>query len=80
MDKLIPINSGVLCDPIEADKPEGIIIPDGMQKESSSGYVVRVAKGITEVSVGDKVIWKELSGTLIDDLVLIDISDILLRF
>ena len=70
----------VLVDPLQEKNNSGVIIPDMMEKQPNKGEVVAVAEGILDVSPGDKVQWKELSGTYIDELILVDINDILLKF
>lgn len=72
-----PLYPYVLVKPIPEEKPEGIIVPDTSIKQPSRGIVVSTAEGISEVSKGQGVCWKELQGTYIDDLILVDLNDIL---
>lgn len=75
-----PLYPYILVKPITEENSGGIIIPDTVKKEPSTGIVVRLAEGISEVLVGEKIQWKELAGIYIDDLILVDLNDILLRF
>ncbi|MBN2301758.1 MAG: co-chaperone GroES [Lentisphaerae bacterium] len=64
--KIRPMNGRVVVQPIETSetKKGGIIIPDSAQEKPSEGKIIAVAEDATEeVAVGDRVIYKEHSGT-----------------
>lgn len=79
MDKISPLYPYILVKPIEEKLSEVVSIPDLYKKEPSRGVVVRLGPGISEVSEGDEIYFKELSGTYIDDLLLIPLDSVLLR-
>ena len=67
--KIRPINGRVVVKPSEAkDKTSGgIYLPDTAKEKLQEGEVVAVADDATEeVAVGDRVIYKELSGTEVE--------------
>ena len=64
-----PINGHVLVKPVEANEQTagGIYLPDTARERLHEGEVAAVAEDATEeVAVGDRVIYKELSGTEIE--------------
>jgi len=67
MKKIQPINSYVLIkldNAMEEKTAGGIVIPDTARVKSNEGEVVSIAAGASEeISVGDRVIYKEYSGT-----------------
>jgi co-chaperonin GroES (HSP10) len=78
--KIKPLWPYVLCSPFQEEKTSQVILPDTMEKEPDKGVVMTVAEGIEEVSVGEKVCWKPLAGTYIDNLILVDLHDLLYKF
>ena len=67
--KIVPINGHVLVKPLEAapQTPGGIHLPDSAREKQQEGEVVAVADDATEeVAVGDRVIYKEFSGTEVE--------------
>lgn len=79
-NKIKPLYPYILVEPLPEEKLEGIVMPDTVRKEPNKGTVMAIADGIDVVSAGDRIVWKELSGVWADDLILVDINDILLRF
>lgn len=71
MKELQPINQNVLLD-IEEENVEqktaaGIIIPDSAKEKQNIGRVAGISNiENPEISVGDKVIFKEFSGNEVD--------------
>jgi len=64
--KLQPINGRILMKPFEAKEKTsgGIYLPDTAKEKLHEGEIVAVAKDATdEVTVGDRVIYKEFGGT-----------------
>ena len=67
--KIRPINGRVVVKPSQAkDKTSGgIYLPDTAKEKLQEGEVVAVANDATEeVAVGDRVIYKEFSGTEVE--------------
>lgn len=88
MNKIQPVNGHAL---IKLDKNTdekkvgGIIIPKAAQEKLNQGVIAGLAAGSTdELSVGDRVIYKEFSGTTIkhegDEYLIIPVEDILAKF
>lgn len=88
MNKIQPVNGHAL---IKLDKNSdekkvgGIIIPKTAQEKLNQGVIAGLAAGSTdELSVGDRVIYKEFSGTTIknegDEYLIIPVDDILAKF
>ena len=82
-----PINGHVLVKPLEANEQTagGIYLPDTARERLHEGEVVAVAEDATEeVAVGDRVIYKELSGTEIkldtEDYILLSSEDLLAKY
>ena len=82
-----PINGHVLVKHLEANEQTagGIYLPDTARERLHEGEVVAVAEDATEeVAVGDRVIYKELSGTEIkldtEDYILLSSEDLLAKY
>lgn len=82
-----PINGNVLVKRIEADGQTagGIYLPDTAKKQLHEGEVVAVAEDATEeVAVGDRIIYKEFSGTEIklegQDYILLSSDSLLAKY
>ncbi|MFO8006255.1 MAG: co-chaperone GroES [Candidatus Brocadiia bacterium] len=85
--KIEPINGHVLVKPLEAPAvtPGGIQLPDTARESQNEGEVVAVAEDATEeVAAGDRVIYKQFSGTEVrmegEDYVLLPSSDLLVKY
>jgi len=68
MNELQPVNQNVLLDISEINQEEktssGIIIPDSAKEKQQVGKVIAIGNvEHAEIAVGDKVLYKELSGT-----------------
>jgi len=87
MKKIQPINNYVLVKLSQnvADKtPGGIIIPDTAKEKPKEGEVIAISAAVSEqLSAGDKVIYKDFSGTEItfeeEKYLLVTIDDILAK-
>ena len=88
MKKIQPVNDYVLIK-LEEESEEktsgGIIIPDTAKEKPKEGEVVGIAAGASEqISIGDRVIYKEYSGTQItyegEEYLLVPASDILAKY
>ncbi len=87
MKKIQPINNYVLIKLFRnaADKtPGGIIIPDTAKEKPKEGEVIAISAAVSEqLSAGDKVIYKDFSGTEItfegEKYLLVTIDDILAK-
>ena len=84
---LQPINGRILVKSLEAkDKTSGgIYLPDTAKEKLQEGEVVAVAEDATdEVVVGDRIIYKELSGTEVkiegEDYILLAEDDLLAKY
>jgi chaperonin GroES len=82
-----PINGNVLVKPVEApdQTPGGIHLPDTAKEDRREGEVRAVAdNAIEEIAVGDRVIYKDFSGTEIEengeDYILLASDDILVKY
>ncbi|MCD6364681.1 MAG: co-chaperone GroES [Planctomycetes bacterium] len=82
-----PINGHVLVKTLEADKQTagGIYLPDNAKEKLHEGEVVALAEDATEeVAIGDRVIYKEFSGTEIkldsEDYILLSSEDLLAKY
>ncbi len=88
MKKIQPVNGFVLIKYPETGEEQtdgGIIIPDTVKEKPNEGIVEGIATDATEqVAVGDKVIYKEFSGTNItfdgQDYILVPAGDILAKY
>jgi len=84
---LKPLNGHALVRPLESENtsPGGIVLPDSVEQDRHEGEVVALAEDATEeVAVGDRIIYKNLSGTEInvdgEDYLLLSSDDILLKY
>lgn len=82
-----PINGHVLVTPLEANEQTagGIYLPDTARERLHEGEVVAVAEDATEeVAVGDRVVYKESSGTEIqldtEEYILLSSEDLLAKY
>ena len=85
--KIHPINGRVVVRPIETSEETkgGIVIPDTARETPSEGEVIAVAEDATEeVAVGDRVIYKEHSGTEVNldgqTYMLLQTDDLLVKY
>jgi chaperonin GroES len=85
--KIRPINAHVLVKPLEAAEmtPGGIHLPDSAREKQTEGEVIAVAEDATEeVTVGDRVIYKEFAGTEVnvdsENYVLLSSEDLLVKY
>lgn len=87
MKKIQPINNYVLVklsQNVEEKTPGGIVIPDVAKEKPKEGEVVAISSAASEqLSAGDKVIYKDFSGTEItfegEKYLLVTIDDILAK-
>jgi len=89
MNKIQPVNANVLIR-LDDEKKEqktsgGLIVPDIAGEKKNEGKIEAIASDAPKtISVGDRVIYKEMSGTEIkyDDIkyLLIQAEDILAKF
>lgn len=87
MKKIQPVNSNVLIridEPKEEKTGGGIIIPDTAREKRKEGIVEAIAPDAPKtLSVGDRVIYKDMSGTEINfndvNYLLIQADDILAK-
>ncbi len=85
--KIIPINGQILLkpsDPIEKTTG-GIYLPESGQEKPQEGEVIAVADDATEeVAVGDRVIYKQYSGTEVsmeeEKYLLLTTDDLLVKY
>ena len=88
MKKIQPINNYVLVKlsgETEEKTAAGIVIPDTAREKPKEGEVVGLAAGASdEIAIGDRVIYKDFSGTQItfegEKYLLIPIGDILAKY
>ena len=85
--KIIPINGQVLVKPSEAAEKTagGIHLPDSGKEKPPEGEVIAVAEDATEeVAAGDRVIYKQFSGTEVsaegEDYILLPSDEILVKY
>ncbi len=74
-----PLQDRVLVerlDPAEVSKA-GIIIPSLAQEKPQRGKVLAIGPKVTEVSVGDDVLFGKYSGTEIEEHLIMHVDDIL---
>jgi len=67
--KMRPVNGHVVVRPIEPEETVqgGLYIPESAREKVHEGEVVAIAEDATEdVAVGDRVIYKEYSGTRVE--------------
>ena len=87
MEKLQPVNGNVaikVFEPEEEKTKSGIIIPDSAKERPTEGTITALsADSSEEINVGDRVIFKEYSGTKIthqeQEYLLIQESEILAK-
>ncbi len=78
-----PLGNRVLAKQIEAETKtaSGIIIPDSAQEKPLQAEIVAVGKEVTEVSVGEKVIYAKYKGTELthnnETYILLEVEDLL---
>jgi chaperonin GroES len=53
----------VLPDPAETKTASGIIIPDTAKEKPDSGTVIAVGGKVTDITQGDKVLYRKYAGT-----------------
>ena len=82
-----PINGHILVKPSETKEKtsSGIYIPDTVKQKLHEAEIIAIAKDSTdEVVVGDRVIYKEFSGTEVkleeEDYVLLTEDDLLAKY
>jgi chaperonin GroES len=88
MKRIQPVNNNVLIkldEKSEEKTPGGIVIPDTAKEKPREGEVVGIATGASdEIAIGDRVIYKEFSGTEIkhegEKYLLIPASDIYAKY
>ena len=85
--KIVPINGHVLVKPLEAaaQTAGGIHLPDSAREKQQEGEAFAVADDATEeVAVGDRVIYKQFSGTEVsaegEDYLLLASDDLLVKY
>lgn len=81
MSTLTPMGQRIIVkvDDTEETSPSGLVIPDSAKKQPTEGTVVGIGADITELSIGDTVIFPAHTGSPIPDydgLRLIDITQI----
>jgi chaperonin GroES len=88
MKRIQPVNNNVLIkldEKTEEKTPGGIVIPDTAKEKPKEGEVIGIATGATdEIKIGDRVIYKEFSGTEIkhegEKYLLIPAADIYAKY
>jgi len=85
--KLRPINGRIVVRPFEAKEKTagGIYVPDTAKGKLQEGEVIAIAEDATEeIAMGDRVIYKEFSGTEIkiddEDYILFTEDDLLAKY
>ncbi len=85
--KLRPIKGRIVVKPLEAKEKtsSGIYLPDTAREKLQEGEIIAVAKDATEeVAVGDRIIYKEFSGTEVkiddEDYILLTEDDLLAKY
>ena len=85
--KLEPIKGRILVKPIKAKEEthHGIYLPDTSKKKVNEGKIIAVAEDTNEeVAVGDRVIFKEFSGTEVKiegkKYILLNEEDLLVKY
>ena len=80
---LKPIGKRVIIKKVEAEEKtaSGIVLPSQAKEKPQIAEVVAVGAEVTEVSVGDKVVFKKFVGTEIkvdgEELTICEVADIL---
>ncbi len=87
MKKIQPINGYVLIKLAKTEEKTegGIFIPDTAREKPKDGEVVGIATGASdEINIGDRVIYKEFSGTEVanegEEYLLVPASDIFAKY
>lgn len=88
MKKIQPVNGYVLIRFEESGEQQtegGIVIPDTAKEKPNEGIVENIAADASEqIAVGDRVIYKQFSGTTITfkgtDYILVPAGDILAKY
>jgi chaperonin GroES len=88
MNKIQPVNGYVLIrfdERKETKTPSGIIVPGTVEEKKTKGTIEAIAADAPKtLSVGDRVLYKEFSGTELKhegvDYLLIESGDILAKF
>ncbi len=85
--KVQPLQDFVMLEAVEVENvtKSGIVIPDSAQKKPAEGIIVaKAADAADEVAIGDRVIYKEYSGTSIkvdgETYLLISSGDLLAKY
>ncbi|MCK5785148.1 MAG: co-chaperone GroES [Candidatus Sabulitectum sp.] len=85
--KVQPLQDFVMLEAVEAEEVTkgGIVIPDSAKKKPAEGIIVaKAADASDEISLGDRVIYKEYSGTEIkledDTYLLVPSGDLLAKY
>jgi len=85
--KLRPINGRIVVKPFEAKGKTagGIYVPDTAKEKLQEGEVIAIAEDATEeIAIGDRVIYKEFSGTEVkiddEDHILFTEDDLLAKY
>jgi len=85
--KIEPINGQVLLKPLKAPEKTagGLHLPESGREKPSEGEVIAVAEDATEeVAVGDRVIYREFSGTKVsadgEEYLLIPSDELLVKY
>ena len=60
-----PLGERIVATEVEAESKtaSGLYLPDGAKEKSKTAAVVAVGKGVKDVKIGDKIIYKEYSTT-----------------
>jgi len=87
MRKIQPINNYVLVKVAKSEEKTagGIVIPDTAREKPKDGEVISIAVGASEeISIGDRVIYKDFSGTEVtnegEKYLLVPASDIFAKY
>lgn len=87
MKKIQPVNNYVLIKVTETEEKTagGIVIPDSAKEKPKDGEVIGIATGASdEINIGDRVIYKEFSGTEItyegEKYLLVPVADIFAKY
>ena len=87
MDVIQPLSGNVLISPLEAETVSkgGIIIPESAKEKPAEGTIVAAAADATsEISPGDRVIYKRYGGTSIQhdgkEYLIVPDTDILAKY
>jgi chaperonin GroES len=85
--KIQPLQDYVMLEAVEAEEVTsgGIVIPDSAKKKPAEGIIVaKAADASDEIALGDRVIYKEYSGTEIkldgETYLLVPSGDLLAKF